>query len=167
MALVTISEAARLAGRARTTIQRDVRKGRLSQTTGPDGRSAIDTAELMRAYGALQAPVLQGAAPQQAAAAACSTPAAGAGADLEARLAQAEGRAAEAEVRAARAEGERDALREQVAQVREDAAHWRAHAGGALRQLEDLRVREASTSRRRWWPWGRRASGAASDAGAA
>ena len=116
----------------------------------------------MRAYGALQGRVLQGAAPQQAAAAARSTLAAGAGSDLEARLAEAEGRAGEAETRAARAEGERDALREQVAQAREDAAQWRAHAGGVLRQLEDLRAREASGPRHRWWPWGRRLSGAPS-----
>ncbi len=168
MALVSISEASRLAGRARTTVQRDVRKGRLSRTTGPDGQPAIDTAELMRVYGALQAPVLQGAAPQQAAAGACSTPAAGGSDTLELRLAEAEGRASEAEARAARAEGERDSLREQVVLAREDAAHWREHAGGVLRQLADLRQTTAALPpRRSWLPWRRRASGAASGAGGA
>lgn len=167
MALVSISEAGRLAGRARTTIQRDVRKGRLSRTTGPDGRPAIDTAELMRAYGALRAPVLQGAAPQQDAAGTGSTPAARGHEVLERRLAEAEARAAEAEARAARAEGERDSLREQVAHAREDAAHWREHAGGVLRQLADLRRTGAPPPRRSWLPWRRRASGAASGIGAA
>ena len=168
MALVSISEASRLAGRARTTVQRDVRKGRLSRTTGPDGRPAIDTAELMRVYGALQAPVLQDAAPQQAAAGACSTPTAGGFEVLERRLAEAEGRASKAEARAARAEGERDSLHEQVVHAREDAAHWREHAGGVLRQLADLRqTTTALPPRRSWLPWQRRASGAASGTGAA
>ncbi|OWW20948.1 hypothetical protein [Noviherbaspirillum denitrificans] len=53
MALVSITEAARLARRNRSTIYRDIEKGRLSKTVTPDGETQIDTSELLRAYGNL------------------------------------------------------------------------------------------------------------------
>lgn len=53
MALVSITEAAKLVRRNRSTIYRDIEKGRLSKTVTPDGETQIDTAELLRAYGSL------------------------------------------------------------------------------------------------------------------
>lgn len=53
MALVSITEAARLVRRNRSTIYRDIEKGRLSKTVTPDGETQIDTSELLRAYGSL------------------------------------------------------------------------------------------------------------------
>jgi hypothetical protein len=53
MALVSITEAARLVRRNRSTIYRDIEKGRLSKTVTPDGETQIDTSELLRAYGNL------------------------------------------------------------------------------------------------------------------
>ena len=53
MALVSITEAARLVRRNRSTIYRDIEKGRLSKTITPDGETQIDTSELLRAYGNL------------------------------------------------------------------------------------------------------------------
>lgn len=53
MALVTISEAAKLARKNRTTIYRDIERGRLSKTVSPEGETKIDTSELLRAYGRL------------------------------------------------------------------------------------------------------------------
>lgn len=53
MALHSISEAARLAGKARSTIHRHLADGRLSKTTTPDGSPVIETSELVRAYGSL------------------------------------------------------------------------------------------------------------------
>lgn len=53
MALVSITEAARLVRRNRSTIYRDIEKGRLSKTVTPDGEAQIDTSELLRAYGSL------------------------------------------------------------------------------------------------------------------
>jgi hypothetical protein len=53
MALVSITEAARLVRRGRATLYRDIDKGRLSKTVLPDGGTAIETSELIRAYGAL------------------------------------------------------------------------------------------------------------------
>jgi len=53
MALVSITEAAKLVRRNRSTIYRDIEKGRLSKTVTPDGETQIDTSELLRAYGSL------------------------------------------------------------------------------------------------------------------
>jgi hypothetical protein len=53
MALVTITEAAKLVRRSRRTLYRDIDKGRLSKTVTHDGTAAIDTSELLRVYGAL------------------------------------------------------------------------------------------------------------------
>ena len=165
MAIVTISEAARLVGKDRRTVQRHVNKGRLSKVTRPGGSVGVDTSELVRVYGELAAApvaVRQTAAAPQAAAGQCRTPAA-----PDPGLA---GRLAEAEARAARAEGERDVLRERIEELRESEGHWRELAKGALRQIEDLRrpaEPAAPSSQPSWLPWRRRASGAASGAGAA
>lgn len=54
MAKHTISEAAKLTGKARSTLHRHLKEGRLSKGQGADGQPAIDTAELVRVYGPLQ-----------------------------------------------------------------------------------------------------------------
>jgi hypothetical protein len=56
MALVSISEAAKLVRRNRSTIYRDIDRGRLSKTVSPDGEAQIDTSELLRTYGRLHLP---------------------------------------------------------------------------------------------------------------
>lgn len=53
MALVTITEAAKLVRRSRGTLYRDIDRGHLSKTVAPDGATTIDTSELLRAYGTL------------------------------------------------------------------------------------------------------------------
>lgn len=53
MALVSISEAAKLVRRNRSTIYRDIERGRLSKTVSPEGETQIETSELLRAYGRL------------------------------------------------------------------------------------------------------------------
>jgi hypothetical protein len=53
MALVTITEAAKLVRRSRRTLYRDIDKGRLSKTVTHDGATVIDTSELLRVYGLL------------------------------------------------------------------------------------------------------------------
>lgn len=53
MALVSITEAAKLVRRNRSTIYRDIEKGRLSKTVTPDGETQIETSELLRTYGQL------------------------------------------------------------------------------------------------------------------
>lgn len=56
MAVVTISEAARLTGKNRKTIQRYVADGKLSLSQDVAGDKGIDTSELMRVFGELSQP---------------------------------------------------------------------------------------------------------------
>ena len=51
MALVTIAQAARTVGVARSTIYSHLRSGKLSATRMPTGERRIDTSELARVYG--------------------------------------------------------------------------------------------------------------------
>jgi hypothetical protein len=52
--IVPIVEAARLAGRGRATIYRDIEKGKLSRSVMPDGKPGVEISELSRVYGALR-----------------------------------------------------------------------------------------------------------------
>ncbi|HEX8605748.1 MAG TPA: hypothetical protein VF774_24105 [Pseudoduganella sp.] len=51
MALLTVTEAARLARRSRASIYRDLEKGRLDKVFTADGALKIDSVELARTYG--------------------------------------------------------------------------------------------------------------------
>jgi hypothetical protein len=53
---LNISEAARRAGVARTTLYRDIKKGKVSATLMHDGTRGIDLSELLRAYGSSPMP---------------------------------------------------------------------------------------------------------------
>lgn len=56
MASVSISEAARLTGKARSTLHKYIKQGRLSVTTdAATGSKAIETSELIRVFGKLTA----------------------------------------------------------------------------------------------------------------
>ena len=56
MAIVSISEAARLTGKSRKTIQRYVSDGRISMSQHVAGRNGIDISELVRVFGELSQP---------------------------------------------------------------------------------------------------------------
>jgi hypothetical protein len=56
MTLVSISDAAKLVRKNRSTLYRDIERGHLKQTVLQDGDIRIDTAELLRAYGRLHNP---------------------------------------------------------------------------------------------------------------
>lgn len=67
MPTVSISEAARLAGVSRKTVQRHISSGKLSATLsqGADaGMRQVEISELMRVYGSLDAPVPETKIPQ-------------------------------------------------------------------------------------------------------
>lgn len=51
MAIVSISEAARLVGKNRSTLQRHIASGKISKATDASGNQGIDTSELIRFYG--------------------------------------------------------------------------------------------------------------------
>lgn len=53
MALVSITQAAKLVRRNRSTLYRDIERGRLSKTVSPEGETQIETSELLRTYGQL------------------------------------------------------------------------------------------------------------------
>ena len=53
MALLTIAQAARTVGVARSTIYDHLRSGKLSAIRNPTGERRIDTSELARVYGAV------------------------------------------------------------------------------------------------------------------
>ena len=61
MALLNLTAASRAAGVNRSTIVRALKSGRLSATTSDAGERCIDTAELMRAFGALKGDAYAGA----------------------------------------------------------------------------------------------------------
>jgi hypothetical protein len=67
MALLSISAAARASGKDRNTIKRYLKDGRLSSAKDANGNMVIDSAELVRVFGALKsggstsAPVASGA----------------------------------------------------------------------------------------------------------
>ncbi|WBS05557.1 hypothetical protein OU994_15345 [Pseudoduganella sp. SL102] len=66
MALLTVTEAARLARRSRASIYRDIEKGRLDKVFTADGALKIDSAALARAYGEIgrrEEPGAPGASP--------------------------------------------------------------------------------------------------------
>lgn len=54
MALVSISEAARLTGKSRKTIHTYVTSGKVTKVTDTQGRPKIDTSELIRVFGDIQ-----------------------------------------------------------------------------------------------------------------
>lgn len=53
MALHSLSEAARISGKSRSTIHRHIKDGKLSKVSGDDGKPAVETSELHRVYGSL------------------------------------------------------------------------------------------------------------------
>lgn len=59
MAIVSISEAARLVSKNRSTLQRHIASGKLSKTTDAAGNQGIDTSELIRFYGNIGAALQQ------------------------------------------------------------------------------------------------------------
>ena len=54
MVLLTLTQAAKTAGIARSTLYRAIRNGRLSVVSQPNGGKGIDTSELQRVFGPLR-----------------------------------------------------------------------------------------------------------------
>ena len=54
MTLLTLTQAAKTAGIARSTLYRAIRNGRISVVSQPNGSKGIDTSELQRVFGPLQ-----------------------------------------------------------------------------------------------------------------
>ena len=54
MVIVSISEAARLTGKARSTIQTYIKTGKLSKISGTTGKGGLDISELIRVFGEIK-----------------------------------------------------------------------------------------------------------------
>ena len=54
MSIVSISDAARLTGKNRRTLQRHIKSGQLSATQQSDGQPGIQIVELIRVYGEIR-----------------------------------------------------------------------------------------------------------------
>ena len=54
MAKLNITQAAKAVGKDRTTLQRNIKKGKVTCEVNSDGNKVIDTAELIRAYGEIR-----------------------------------------------------------------------------------------------------------------
>jgi len=55
MALVSVTEAARLTGKNRATIHRYIKQGKLSQSKDATGSKKVETSELLRVFGTISA----------------------------------------------------------------------------------------------------------------
>ena len=55
MPILTITEAAKAAGISRPTLYRRIKSGQLSTVKQPDGTKGVDSSELVRVFGVLQA----------------------------------------------------------------------------------------------------------------
>ena len=64
MAKVSISEAARLTGKSRTTLHRLIKTGELSTCSGERNAKMVDTSELLRVFGSLSLPSVEQASEQ-------------------------------------------------------------------------------------------------------
>jgi hypothetical protein len=126
MPQVSISEAARLTGKARSTIQRHVQQGKVSKGKDAGGNPVIDTSELERVYGPLQQ---RGSS---------------IGHSIGQRAAPHEAGAGRGETEALKRENA--LLREQVDDLRKDRDHWRQQATALLTDRRQAGPRS-------FWSW--------------
>lgn len=65
MTELSLSQAAKLAGKSKSTLSRSIKNGRLSAKPGGNGQFLIDVAELERVFGPLQQPNASRNAPEE------------------------------------------------------------------------------------------------------
>ena len=150
-AMVTLGQAARLAGVDKTTLTRAIKAGRLSATRRDDGGYQIDPAELARVYDVRPERLDAGRRPRRPTTGA--TPATG-GADAE--------HDAELATRLALAEAEVQSLKDMLAEIRASRDDWKAQAerlalaGPIIAAPPPAQpALSAPATRRPWWPWRR------------
>ena len=131
MAQHSVANAARLVGRDRRTLYKDIQRGRLTATTSATGERQVETAELIRVYGELvvseeTASTVAGAQEPTATVT-----------HQEAELAQLRAQVSALEARLA------------------DKQQHIEHLAQAMRLLEHRPLTEPAPKRRKWWPFGR------------
>lgn len=141
MALVSLGQAAKLAGLGKTTLARAIKAGRLSATRRDDGGYQIDISELERVY-PLRAP------PDATGATAAAT-----GTVVHLATGDATGGALAGEIEALRATAA--LMREQIGDLREDRDRWRGIAERlAIAPPAPVETGpETPPARVTWWRW--------------
>jgi len=148
MASLTLSQAAKVSGKSKSTLSRAIKTGRLSATRLDDGNFSIDPAELLRAYPATtkypydERPIEQSATPVPA--------------ELQSRISMLE-LLLEKEREAVAREREISAREREIsADLKEDRDRWRQQAANLLADLRPQLAEPAPPARRRaWWPFNR------------
>jgi chromosome segregation ATPase len=184
MPKVSISEAARMAGKSRITIHRHIEKGLVSKEIDETGSPVIDVSELERVYGSLRHDTAsEGVSREPHATDETSN-------DSSLLQGEIENLRERLSLVTNERERERQTLRETITDLREDRDRWRAQAERATRLLTDQRPEVDQTKRleaelselrdhrahmsqmieeqgrrleelaqkpkrRGWWPWGR------------
>lgn len=132
MAQHSVANAARLVGRDRRTLYKDIQRGRLTATISATGERQVETAELIRVYGELVEQVATDAT-------------------VEKRQEPTESMTAN--------DTEIAKLRAQIAALEarlEDKQLHIEHLAQAMRLLEHRPEPEPVLPRRSWWPFGRK-----------
>lgn len=137
---LTLSQAAKVLGKSKSTLNRAIKTGRLSATRNEDGTFSIDPAELYRAFPA----PLQNVRHEPQTERIRTVPQS----DLNNRINLLE----------QLLEKERDTSareREIAADLREDRDKWRQQATSLLADQRPGSSEQASAKRRSWWPFNR------------
>jgi hypothetical protein len=124
MAKVTLQRAAALSGKARSTIHRALKSGKLSFERDATGTRLIDVAELERAFGVLATPEPEG--------------------NGAAELQRHEAALAEARLELALSRQQASMLLERVHELRDERDHWR-------HQAERLLSSSQPSEKKSWW----------------
>jgi DNA repair exonuclease SbcCD ATPase subunit len=141
MPKVSISEAARMAGKSRITIHRHIEKGLVSKEIDETGSPVIDVSELERVYGSLRHDTASdGVAKEPHATAGTSN-------DSSVLQGETENLRERLSLLTNERERERQTLRETIDDLREDRDRWRAQAERATRLLTDQRPETEQTKR--------------------
>ena len=149
MASMTLSQAAKVSGKSKSTLSRAIKMGRLSATRLEDGNFSIDPAELFRAYPATpsnpydERHIEQGATPIPA--------------ELQNRISMLELLLEKERETVAREREISAREREISADLKEDRDRWRQQATSLLADLRPQLAEPAPPARRRaWWPFNRK-----------
>jgi FtsZ-binding cell division protein ZapB len=141
MAKVSLSEAARMAGKSRVTIHRHIEKGLVTKEIDETGNPVIDVSELERAYGSLRYDTASQAVSAEFHATGETVN------DRNLLQMESENLRERLLLLASERERERQTLRETIDDLREDRDRWRAQAEHATRLLTDQRPEADQTKR--------------------
>nr|WP_162623895.1 hypothetical protein [Paracoccus saliphilus] len=134
----TLGDAAKAAGKSKTTIHRAIKTGKISASKADDGSYSIDPAELHRVFPSpsqevLRVPLLRN--------------------DMEHHSNALETLRIQLEMHEKERERERALLQETIADLREDRDKWRQQATSLLADQRPKSAPVPSAKRRRWWPF--------------